>query len=368
MKYALLQKNDISKYEAYLSYLTREEMLAPSVQFMGAFDEENSLYGVAAFTSQMKALLLGVQVAECKKKKEIGAGLVEAIYDLLRKNGGEWITSIIPADHNDDYFTSREFLWSCGMNPGEVYSSGEVDLKDALNNPVFAKAKSKVRKTPGLCSLADVPKGVFFEQWNEYNKKASMHFPIFDKNIIDYDVSTVLYEDHQVKGWVLIGKDEDGISVEHALILSSLIDKALIVVMFEHSLEKLNAKYPNEKSINAVFQNEVSMLLFSKLFGKSAKFKNQMMYYMNFNRAPEVYDFEDTDSGYLLEDIDDDNMGEDFIDAIVEDLDEDSYDDLDDTMSGSFLEDPVFEIVTNEIMICKDCIYCVYGDVLSSCS
>lgn len=362
MKYALLLKNDISKYEAYLSYLTREEMMAPSVQFMGAFDEQNVLCGVAAFTAQKDALLLGVHVAEGKERQGIGSKLIEAIYDLLRRNGGEQIISFIDSDDKDN-LEYKEFLWKCGMNPGEIYSSGEVDIKAVLNNPIFEKAKAAAKHYPSVVALGDIPQRLFIQQWEHNSKNSNTYFPKIDLNNIDHDISTVLYDDNRVKGWVLLRKDDDGISVEHVLISDALVDKAMIVLMFQQSFERLVAKYPNEKYIKAVFQNDVSMNIFTKIFGESAKLEGQMMYYMNFNRLPENLEMEGIDSASTFVSEIDENS-EDEIDEASEVAIADA-EGVDETKSGSFSEDPVFEIVSNRIMVCRNCIYCVYGRVTS---
>lgn len=356
MRYALLKKEDISKYEGYISYLTRDEIEDPSVQFMGAFDETNALCAVAAFTAQREAFLLGIHVAESMLRQGVGSSLLESVYDLLRRNGGQRIITVVSSE-SGDYQGYENFLWRCGMNEGAEYFSGTAKIKVAVDSPILSRARAKDKNYSNLVTLNDVSEEIFAWQWDKSSKESDVAFPSFDNSIIDRDISTVLYEDSQIKGWVLLGKDSDGITIEHIYLSPVVKDRALLISMLGASLDRLIEKYPNEEFINAVFLGDDSKKLFTTVFGEDASLESQKMYYMNFDKAVEEQILGETEATMIdIEEV-----------ALEDDLvAEDNRQDIEDVeASGSFTEDPVFEMLTNEDMICKDCIYCEYSRVTS---
>ncbi len=349
MKYALLQKDDISKYEGYINYLTEDEIKDSSVQFMGAFNDENALCAVAAFTAEREAYLLGVYVAESMLRQGVGSSLLESVYDLLRRNGGQRIITVVSSE-SGDYQGYGNFLWRCGLNEGAEYFSGTAKIKVAVDSPILSKARAKDKNNSNLVTLNDVSEEIFSWQWDKSSKESDVAFPSFDSNIIDREISTVLYEDNQINGWVLLGKDSDGITIEHIYLSPVVKDRALLISMLGVSLDRLIEKYPNEEYINAVFLGDDSKKLFTTVFGENASLESQKMYYMNFDKTIEEQVLGETEASMIdIEEV-----------ALEDDLAaEDNRQDIEDVeASGSFSEDPVFELLTNENMICKDCIYC----------
>lgn len=279
IKYALLDKNKVDVYKAFLSPEAYSRRNEDSVFYYGAVCEEK-IVGVAAFVADDESELLSVSVSPKWQKQEIGSGLVDGIVDMVKECGGTMLETLLFVQ-DDEEEGIEKFLWRCGFSAEEEHLVGGFTLKDIKNNDVIKKIMDKKlpEKVKSLSQVSDIEAREFGSSLMKKGIYSGWETGRFHERL-----SSVYIERGRISACLLFSDEGDELNLELAYVDPKNNNRLILLYLIANAYLKAESEYAEDTKISTLTMNETSERLLKKLIGDDLKTDRLIRYTIRFSK------------------------------------------------------------------------------------
>ncbi len=334
LKIGALSKKQSAMYLPFLGNAAAEHLHEKNVQVVGAF-EGKTLVGVMTFLAENPARIYSIAVSPEYQRQGVGSALCDSLAGRLCEAGAMGMEAFVFETQDDAFAGISHFLWRCGFTESESYADYELTLGEVAGNKEFVRLEKQKRfqNMRFLSELTDV------EKRNLGNMLAmEAEYTDFPRKGLDASLSTVYEKNGKALGCALMGTERDKLLLHFIFLSNRADDKTALIKMLSQTLTACREKYGDDKKVSILAVEEKGEKLASFFFADSKGANRLHRFTFGFSKEKEAAQEQA---------------------AIPVNSEKKERRPL-----GT---DPIFMPLTNNDILCRDCIYRIPNAGVSVC-
>ncbi|MBR5420202.1 MAG: GNAT family N-acetyltransferase [Lachnospiraceae bacterium] len=339
LKVAALQKEQLDLYRSFILENALDHIQDEDVLVIGALDGD-ALVGVMVVKQDDPVRVMSISVNEDYQRKGVGSTLMDELAGRLIEAGAEGMEALLFGTDEEDYKGLSQFLWRCGFIQDESYLDVEVSLGEVAANKEFARVTGEKtnHNTRLLSELTEMEK-------KKLGKILSVQagYHNFPRQGLLEKLSCVYEDKGEICGCVLMGEKGNTLELQYVFLNADLSDRIALFRMMSRTLEASRSAYGDDKKLRILTMNEKSEKIADYFFSASQSRDRLNRFYFDFSNPSEEVEEEPEDA---------------YRDPGMVGISGDLTEGLPQT---SMAQNPVFHILSNADLTCRDCVYRITG-------